>query len=291
MPAHIYMRVGDYEQAARANEAAIAADQEYLKASGAKGIYAMMYYSHNIHFLAVARAMQGRHADALKAADQLADHVGPHVKDIPMLEGFLPTRTLIQVRSRRWDDILAASRPDAKLAITTAFWHFARGVAYAAKGKVEDAEKERKEFLAFKGTIPADAMYSDRNKAWEVLAVAEAVLDARIALARQDRKAALDHLRTAVKAEDALSYIEPPDWFLPSRETLGAVLLLSSDAAAAEKVFRADLEKNPRNGRSLFGLRESLKAQKKAYAAQMVDQEFRRAWQSAAPQELAIGDL
>ena len=291
MPAHVYMRVGDYEQAAQANEAAIEADRATIKATGAEGIYPLMYYSHNIHFLAVARAMQGRHADALKAADQLFDHVGPHVKDMPMLEFFLPARTLLQVRFRRWDDILASARPDAKLAVTTALWHFARGVAYAAQGKVDEAEKERREFLAVKETVPAEAMYSDQNKARDVLAAAAAVLDARTALARQDRKAALGHLRTAVKAEDALNYIEPADWFLPARETLGAVLLLDGDAAEAEKVFRADLAKNPRNGRSLFGLRESLKAQKKDYAARMVDLEFRQAWKKAAPQELAIKDL
>jgi tetratricopeptide (TPR) repeat protein len=291
MPAHIYGRVGDYEAAALANLKAIAADRAYLKRSGAKGIYPMMYFSHNIHFLAIARATQGRFADAKKAADDLAAHVGPHVEEMPMLEGFLPTPTLVLVRFRRWDDVLASPQPAAKLPITTALWHFARGVAYAARGQVADAEQEQKAFRAGRDAIPAEMMYGILNTARGVLDVADGVLAARIALARKDISTAVALLRKAVQAEDALQYAEPSDWFLPVRETLGGVLLQSGDAAEAEKVFRADLERNRRSGRSLFGLAASLKAQKKDYAAQTVQLEFQRAWENADPQTLQLEDL
>jgi tetratricopeptide (TPR) repeat protein len=291
MPAHIYMRVGDHDAAARANEQAIKADRGYLKSSGAKGIYPLMYFSHNIHFLAIARAAQGRFGAAKKAADDLVAHVGPHVKDMPMLEGFLPTPTLVLVRFRRWEDVLASPRPDAKLPIATAVWHFARGMAYAAQGKLEDTEKEQKAFLAARDAIPGKAMYSDWNSARSVLEVAQGVLGARIAIARKSPKSAIAMLKQAVKAEEALHYGEPPDWFLHVRETLGGVLLQNGDAAEAEKVFRADLERNRRNGRSLFGLAASLKAQKKHYAAQMVQLEFQRAWKNADPQVLKVEDL
>jgi tetratricopeptide (TPR) repeat protein len=291
MPAHIYIRVGDYEAAARANEKAIAADRAYLKISGAKGIYPMMYFSHNIHFLAVARATQGRFADAKKAADDLVAHVGPHVKDMPMLEGFLPAPTLILVRFRRWDDVLAAPRPDRERLVTTAVWHFARGMAHAARGKIDDAQKEQKALLAARDSIPLEAMYSEWNTARSVLEVAQGVLAARIAVARKDATAAIDILKKAVAAEDALHYGEPPDWFLPVRETLGGVLLADGDAAQAEKAFRADLERNRLNGRSLFGLVASLKAQKKDHAARMVQLEFQRAWKSADPKLLKVDDL
>ena len=289
MPAHIYMRVGDYEAAARANEKAIEVDRAYLKRSGAKGVYPLMYFSHNIHFLAVARAAQGRFADAKKAADELVAHVRPHVKDMPMLEGFLPTPTLVLVRFRRWEAVLASPRPNAKLTTTTAVWHFARGMAYAAQGKLDDAEKEQKAFLAARDAVPAEAMYSDWNTARSVLGVAEGVLAARIAVARKDLKSAIALLKKAVKAEDALHYGEPPDWLLPVRETLGGVLLQNGAAAEAEKVFRADLERNPRSGRSLFGLAASLKAQKKEYAARLVQLEFQQAWKRADPPSLEVG--
>jgi tetratricopeptide (TPR) repeat protein len=291
MPAHIFMRVGDYEAAARANERAIVADRAYLKRGGAPGIYPMMYYSHNMHFLAVARATQGRFADAKRAADDLVAHVGPHLQDMPMLEGFLPTPALVLVRFRRWDDVLAGPKPAGKPLFTTVAWHFARGMAHAARGELAEAEMERKAFLAARRAVPADAMYGAMNKAHHVFGVAEGVLAARIAVARKDMQTAIALLRKAVRAEDALHYTEPPDWFLHVRETLGGVLLQNGDAAGAEKVFRDDLQKNRRNGRSLFGLAASLDAQKKEYAARAVRQEFQRAWRNADPQVLRAEEL
>jgi tetratricopeptide (TPR) repeat protein len=291
MPAHIYMRVGDYAAAARANVQAVAADQAYLKSRDVKGVYAMMYYSHNIHFLAVAHGFQGRSADAKKAADQLAAHVGPHVDEMPMLEGFLMVQPLVLARFQRWDDILAANMPGEKRQITRAAWHFARSLACLARGKVKEAEQERQEFLALKKTIPDDAKISDWNTAQSVLGIAEVVLNAKLALARNDRRAAVELLRQGVQKEDALLYGEPPDWITPVRETLGAVLLLSGDAAEAEKVFRAGLEQHRRSGRCLLGLRESLKAQKKDHAARLVDQEFQAAWKNADVKELRLEDL
>jgi tetratricopeptide (TPR) repeat protein len=291
MPAHIFLRVGDYEQAARQNELAMAADESYLYTSGATGVYPMMYYSHNIHFLAAARAMQGRYAEAIKAAEQLTAHVGPHVKDMPMLEAFMPTPLLIRVRFHRWQEILDSPAPDQKQAATTALWHFARGVAFAANGNVEAADKEHQAFLVTIKGLPPMTMFSPQNDAASVFAVAEGVLAAKIALARQDKKTAIGLLTQAVKAEDALNYMEPADWSLTVRESLGGALLLNGDAAEAEKVFRADLDKHPRNGRSLFGLMESLKAQKKTYDAQMVQLEFEAAWKNANGMELHVEDL
>ncbi len=291
MPAHIYMRVGDYEGAVRANAKAAAVDEAYIKAHRPGGVYPMMYYSHNLHFLAVAHAMQGRTADALQAAEKLAAHVKPHVEAMPMLEGFLPIPTLMLVRCGRWDDIVATPAPDAKLKYTKALWHYARALAFFAKGEPKAAGKERDEFLALKKTIPEDAKASDLNTAQHVLGIAQHVLDAKLALAEGDAKKAIERFRQAIEEEDALNYTEPADWLLPVRETLGAVLLASGDAAQAERVFRADLERNRRNPRSLFGLREALKAQKKDYAANLVDQEFRSAWKNAAGVELRLSDF
>jgi tetratricopeptide (TPR) repeat protein len=285
MPAHIYIRVGDYAAAARSNEQAIAADLAYIKKYDVMGVYTMMYYSHNIHFLAAAHCFQGRGADAKKAADQLADHVGPHLEEMPMLEGFLLMQPIVLVRFNRWDEVLAAKLPDEKRPLTRTTWHFARALACLAQGKVEEAERERREFLERKKSVPKDAKVSDLNTAESVLGIAEAVLDAKMALARDNRPQAVELLRQAVQKEDALNYGEPPDWMLPVRETLGAVLLLSGDAAEAEKVFRAGLAQYPRSGRCLLGLRESLAAQKKDYAARLIAQEFRSAWQNADGKE------
>jgi hypothetical protein len=291
MAAHAYMRVGDYAAAATANERAIAADQAYFKTRAVSGPYPMMYYPHNIAFLAAAHCFAGRGADATQAATMLTDQVAPHVADMPMLEGFLPLRPLVFVRFNRWDDILAAKPPDEKLALSRAVWHFARTRAYLAKGDAEKAAHEREAFLSAKKALPADAKFSQWNTAAEVLAIAEADLGARFALAANDRAGAVKLLRQAVEREDALAYGEPPDWITPSREALGAVLLLCGDAAEAEQVFRAGLVQDPRSGRCLFGLREALRAQKRDYAAADVDRQFQAAWQNADVKELRLEEF
>jgi tetratricopeptide (TPR) repeat protein len=291
MPSHIYIRLGDFAAAARANEKAAAADRAYIEKWKVEGIYPMMYYSHNLHFLAVAHAMQGRYGDAKKAADDLALHVAPHAKDMPMLEAFLPTPTLIQARFHRWDDILASPAPDEKLTITRSLRHFARGLALAARNKVEDAEAELIDLKKLHAAMPEDLPYGSRNSAKKVLEIPSAVLQAQIAAARNEVKSAVLHFQKAIEVEDGLNYIEPADWHLPVREALGALYLRAGKAAEAEKVFRADLENNRRNPRSLFGLMESLKAQGNTAAAQFVEQVFREAWRNAEKRELQVSDL
>jgi len=280
MPAHIYERTGDYEAAARSNQDAAKADETYIKTNGLQGVYPLMYYSHNLHFLAIANSMTGRFADALNAAKQLEAHVGPHVKEMPMLEGFMTVSPLILVRFHRWDDIEKLARPDAFMMGVNAVWHFARGMAYASTGKLDKAGIEREAFSNSRKSVAADAAFG-LNPADKVLSIAENVLSARIATAKADSKTAIDLLRRAVEMEDSLSYDEPPAWPMPVRESLGATLMNNGDFALAEQVFRADLEGNKRNGRSLFGLMTCLKAQGKTYAASLVQSEFEVAWKNA----------
>ena len=281
MPAHIYFRVGDYEQAARQNELAMVADEAMFFRRGAVGVYPVMYYSHNIHFLAVARAFQGRYRDALQAADQLAAHVAPHVKEMPMLEVFTTTPILVRLKFGRSHEILREPDPGVGMPVTRAMWLFSRAMSQVAMGQVAEAEKEQEAFARQCKQVPADLKYGDRNTAQSVLHIADLVLKARIASARKDSKAAVAALEQAIKAEDALNYIEPPDWYLPVRERLGSLLLAEGKPAEAEKHFRADLALRPRNGRALFGLMKALKAQKNDLAARQVQEEFNTAWKQA----------
>ncbi|MBI3853914.1 MAG: hypothetical protein HY298_27120 [Verrucomicrobia bacterium] len=281
MPAHIYMRVGDYAAAARRNEFAATADQEYIQTCGVQGVYPMLYYSHNLHFLAIAHGLQGRFADAKRAADKLAAHVGPHVKEIPLLEGFMPTPTLILVMFGRWNDILRSPEPAPEMKTTTALWHFARGMAAVSTGKLEQAQKEHQALVAAKSAIPPEAMYGPLNRVSDILKIADGLLGAKIAVPHRDTQSAIALLEQAAQVEDSLNYTEPPDWYIYSREALGSVLLANRDYIKAEKVFRDDLERNPRKGRALFGLYQSLKAQGKNDAAQSVRTEFETAWKNA----------
>ncbi len=284
MPAHVYIRTGDYEAAVKTNEKAAEVDRAYIQATGAQGIYPMMYYSHNLHFIAMCAAMTGDYAEAKKNADLLAEHVGPAVKEMPPLEGFMTIPMAVDVRFHRWDDILKMSQPDAAMKTTTVFWHFARGMALAGVGKLNQAESEYKIVSAAEAATPPDVVFAMpvNNKAKDIMKIAKDVLGSRIALAKKDSAVAISMLTKAVAVQDSLKYGEPPDWFFPVRESLGAALLMNGDAVAAENVFRADLDRNLRNPRSLFGLREALKAQGKDYDAWFVQKQFEASWKGGA---------
>ena len=292
MPAHVYIRTGDYELAALTNEKAAAVDRAYIQLSGAQGIYPMMYYSHNLHFIACVASMSGNYAEAKKAADTLAAHVGPLVKDMPPLEAFMTIPVAVNVRFQKWDDIMKMPPPGADMKVTIAYWHFARGMALAGTGKVSDAETEYKTLAAVRDATPQDAIFSMpfNNRTKDILVIASNVLGAKIAMAKKDNTAAIGMLQEAVAVQDKLSYGEPPDWFSPVRESLGAALLMNGAAADGEKVFRDDLDRNPRNPRSLFGLQQALLAQKRDYDAGLVEKQFQAAWKGGNTQ-LKVADL
>jgi len=292
MPAHIYIRTGEYEAAILTNQEAAAADQAYIKASGAQGIYPMMYYSHNLHFIAACASMNGSYPEAKKNAEMLAKHVGPHVKDMPPIEGFMTVPMAVNVRFHHWDEILKTPQPDAAMKITTVFWHFSRGMALAATGKADDAEMELKVVTEAAASTSPDVVFAmpANNKAKDIMKIARDVLGAKIAMARKDTAGAIARLTEAVATQDSLKYGEPPDWFFPVRESLGAALLINGDATGAERVFRADLYRNPRNPRSLFGLATALKAQGKDYDAGFVQSQYEASWKGGLS-SLTIDDL
>ncbi|PYX75610.1 MAG: hypothetical protein DMG78_03710 [Acidobacteria bacterium] len=292
MPAHIYIRTGDYEAAVQTNQKAAEVDRTYIKESGAQGIYPMMYYSHNLHFVAMCGAMNGRYTEARKNADLLVANVGPHVKDMPPLEGFMTIPVAVEIRFHHWNEILKMPAPDPSMKTATVFWHFGRGLALAGTGKVADAEAEYKIISEAEAATLPDVIFQMpiNNKAKDIMKIAENVLGAKIALAKKDTAGAISQLRDAVAIQDKLNYGEPPDWFYPVRENLGGVMLMIGDAAAAEKVFREDLDHNPRNPRSLFGLQQSLLRQKRDYDAGFVKKQLDTSWKGTS-HVLKLDDL
>ena len=292
MPGHIYYRTGDYSLSAASNEAAVAADLAYVKETNDQGMYPLMYTSHNYHFLTYSCMQEGRFQDAKKAAGDMVANVAPHTDMMPefMAGQFLSTPAFVLLRFNRWSEILALPQPDPKNAVLVALSHFVRGSAFAATGDVKSAESERTALSNTANGIAADTPYG-YNMAKDVMGtLAGEILDARIAEASGNRKTAIDSLRKAVELQDHMAYDEPPDWYYPVRESLGGVMLRDGQAAEAEKVFREDLQRNPRNGRSLFGLWQSLLAQKKTTDADWARREFMVAWKSADTQ-LRIEDL
>ncbi len=281
MPSHIYIRTGDYDAAAKANADAVVVDRNYVAKNGPQGIYPMMYYNHNMHFLASANAMNGNYKLAIKWSRELEKNVMPALDDMPMLEMFSVYPLVTMVRFAKWDEILAEPQPKKEHVITTAFWYFARGMALAGKGRAFDAAKERNALRAIMEHLPADQPFGN-NTAANVLQVADKLLDGMIDWANRDKELPihnLEHLQEAVIAEDALNYNEPPDWDLPTREWLGQALLADGKFADAENVYRAELNKHPKNGRALFGLIQSLRAQKKD--TRKIHRDFQKAWANA----------
>lgn len=283
MPAHILARTGDHEGAARANLAGAEADRAFLAGKPADNFYGMAYYTHNLHFLADSEMMQGRYAEAGRAAADLNARLAPHTAMMPMGESMVAMRYSVPLRFAKHDDALAMPAPPADHPVEAAWYHFMRGVSFARTGKTDEAMKAKAAMQAAAAAVPDSALFGGTGleSATTILSLAGVVLDARLAWARGAKPEALALWRKAVTLADAVPYDEPPIWFYPVRESLGAALLLSGDAAAAEQVFREDLVRFPRNPRSLFGLHESLVAQQKTADAAWVKRAFDAAWARA----------
>ena len=284
MPSHIYARVGRYDDAAEVNARAIAVDRKYIEEFNVGGFYAMMYYPHNIHFRWSALLAEGRSADALGAADDLARVVPIDTfREMPAYEMLGATRLFTLVRFARWQEVLAEPAPPPDLKLATAMWHYGRGLALCGTNRLDEASGEAAQLATVAAGIPADRGAMN-NTAGPLLAIATALLDARIAAGRGDRETAIRRLQAAVELQDALGYNEPPDWYYPVRQSLGSQLLAAGRPGEAEAVFRADLQRNPENGWSLFGLAESLRSSGdagKSEAARDVDARLARAWARA----------
>jgi tetratricopeptide (TPR) repeat protein len=284
MPSHIYLRVGRYRDAAIANEKADAADDAYAAQCHAQGIYPLVYHSHNVHFLWAALAMEGRGAEAIRAALRVRQKAPPgSLREAGMetLQFYWATPLFAYVRFGKWDEILGQPKPEEDLKFPVGVWHYARAIALTRKGRLAEAAGEVAALsaLAQHGDL-AELKVWGFNSFQALLQIARDVAAAELAAARGDVDQAVSHLRWAVLAEDRLIYQEPPDWHQPVRQVLGAVLLAAGRAGEAEAVFREDLSRHPENGWSLFGLARSLEAQGKAEAA-AVRQRFETAWAGA----------
>lgn len=281
MPGHIFLQTGDYELAAKTNENAAAADKAFVSRTGATGVYPLMYWTHNIHFIAYARAQQGRYEDAKQAAGEIVRNVGDADLQMQMLEGFLLYPQMVDLLFHRWDAVLVAPAPKPERKLHAAFHHYARAMAYASGGKVGEAEAERKQFESRRAAIPADSQYLINNKSADFLALAAATLDAQLEWARGRKEKAVENWRRAVELESKLQYDEPPPWIYPVRQSLGAALLRSGQAKQAESVFREAIQKRPRDGRLLYGLQQSLLAQGRKEEASLVEIQYQEAWKRA----------
>jgi tetratricopeptide (TPR) repeat protein len=281
MPSHIYQRIGRFADGIRSNELAAQADEDYIAQCHAQGLYPMAYYPHNIHFLWFAATADGQSGKALAAARDLASKVDDAaLQQTFMLAAFRVVPYWALTRFGRWEEMLEQPPPPANAFVRGA-WHYGRGLAYAAIGRIDEAEQELAALTQMLADPTLDQPLLSPTTARSVLAIGPEVLAGEIAAARGQFDRAVAHLDTAVRLEDALVYTEPSEWHYPPRLALGAVLLSADRAPEAETVYWADLRRNRDNGWALFGLMQALKAQGKDSDAAAIEARFRNAWARA----------
>ncbi|PRQ01133.1 hypothetical protein [Enhygromyxa salina] len=282
MPAHIYWRVGRYNDATKANVRAAAVDEKYIAQANAQGFYPAMYYPHNIHFLWAASTMEGRSAMAIEAARKVADNVHmEQIEEYPSVEFFKTIPLLALVQFGRWNEVLAEPMPPTQFDYSNAIWHYARGVAYANLGNLDAARTEREALVPLRDSVKVRFLDSVDYPATVLLTIADELLLGEIALAKGDNNAAVEHFTRAVQAQDQLPYMEPPFWYYPTRQSLGLALLRAGKPAKAEAVYRRDLDQYPHNGWSMLGLLQSLEAQHRDKEAAAVRTMFEHVWSQA----------
>jgi tetratricopeptide (TPR) repeat protein len=281
MPAHIYMRVGRYDDAVKSNAAAVEIDHHYIEGRKPEGLYPLTYYPHNLHFLWAAASMGGRSDEAIKAAREVITIVpDAAIKQVPPLELFKPTVLYGLVRFGRWDDILNEPEPLKEFAYTRGIWHYARGLAFIAKDHLDGADHALGEVRMLSVEQPETHIVG-LNSSSTLLRIAGYVLGGELAARRGRIDDAVTQFREAIELEDRLIYDEPPAWHAPVRHSLGVVLLAAGRAKEAEAVYREDLKRHPENGWALFGLSQALRAQDLKQDAAKVEQRFKKAWAKA----------
>jgi len=283
MPAHIYIRTGDYHKGVLATEKSRISDSTYIDQCKSQGTYPLLYYPHNVHFLAACAFLEGNSHKAIEAAWAVSRNADrKYLAELGTVQHYYIIPYYVLVHLGKWDDILAIPVPGESLKYPRAIWHYARGMAYSAKGKRTEAKQELQALQRYaKDESLRSFLVWETNSSLDLINIAALTLEGELLSAQQQYEPAVAALRKAITIEDQLNYQEPPDWFFSVRHTLGHVLLQARQFAESEKVYREDLVTLPENGWALMGLYQSLEGQQKAAEAVTVKQRFNKAWQWA----------
>src|ERR1700761_6568554 len=280
MPSHIYYRVGRYLDAYAVNKTAVAVDETYLSATDAPmSVYRLGYYPHNIHFMMISAQMAGDGATAIAAAEKLRNLIPDDVaRGLPMIHPIKAAPYFAHAQFSAPDTILALPDPGDDIPYAQAMWRYARSLAATAKGDFTGAEAEANAISGIANRADFSALQADGVPALDVLKLARAVADGRLAQAQGDSKAAIASFGEAAALQDALPYAEPPFWYYPVRQTLGAALLQAGRLDEAEAQFKRALAQTPNNGWSYFGLAKVYAAQGNVAAAREAEAKLAETW-------------
>ncbi len=277
MPTHIDIWLGDYEQVVDSNLEAIDADTAFLEREGPYNFYSL-YRIHNYHFVVYGAMFDGQSELALQTARELNEQIPEDMlrAQVDFLDAFMPTAIHVLVRFGQWDEILEEPQPPEYLPMSRSVWRYARALAYAATGRVDDAEIEQQEFIEQREQVP-DTSFLFQNPSQNILGIAEEMIAGEIAYRRGEFDEAFEHLREAIRLDDGLNYDEPWGWMQPARHALGALLLEQGNFKESEAVYREDLRRHPKNPWALHGLSEALRKQGKTDEAAQCRKQFAEA--------------
>src|SRR5882672_165530 len=279
MPAHIYYRLGRYKDSLAINQTAVKVDEAYIKQFAPQGVYPLGYYSHNLHFVMVSAQMSGEAAIVVEAASKLAANTPDEVaKAVPLVVPMKAGPYFAHAQFSELPAVLSLADPGKDLPYLQVAWRYARGVAFAQSGNLEAARTQVAEIDRLVSTTDYSAFTAWGIPAKDVGRIAGHVVRARIAQGANDLDGAVRELEAAVAIQDTLPYMEPPYWYFPVRQTLGAVLLLKGDAQRARDAFRESLSKTPNNAWSLYGLKTTFERQGMAAEAREAEKYLARAW-------------
>ncbi|MEN3364103.1 MAG: hypothetical protein V7606_1377 [Burkholderiales bacterium] len=257
MPSHIYYRIGRFKDSLATNKQAVAADEAYIAEQKPGGFYPVAYYPHNVHFMLASAQMAGDGKTVIEAADKLAGLVTDDMaRQFPIAQPVRVAPYFAHAQFSEPDTILAISAPAADLPYVQGIWHYARAVAFAAKGDADSARREAGAIDRLRQSGDFSGLTEALVPAQDALQIAGHVVEARIAQAKGDPAGAATQFEKAAALEEQLAYMEPPYWYYPVRQSLGAALLQKGDLDGAEQAFRSSLVRTPNNGWALYGLSE-----------------------------------
>jgi tetratricopeptide (TPR) repeat protein len=289
MPSHIYIRTGRYIDGIIANEKAVKVDKDYIEQCNVQGVYPLLYYPHNYHFLWACAQMSGQKTKSMNVANELVKSVKTDLmnqKDFVGLQHLYSSPWYTMIRFGMWQDIMLIPEPPDSLLYVKGVWHYARGMALVKTDRTQEAQGELEKLQAIVAQpIMKELTIGGFNSFEKVLGISSLVTEAEIRSRQGNFEEAKRLLNAAIEIEDNLLYQEPPDWFLPVRQVLGSILLKANKAEEAEAAFKKDLTIYPENGWSLFGLAKALEAQNKKKEAAQVRKQFKKAFRES---DLAI---
>lgn len=282
MPAHIYWRVGRYNDASIANINAAKVDEDYIAQCNSQGLYPAMYYPHNIHFLWASSTMEGRSELSINSALKVSNYIkDEQIRQIPFIEFFQTLPLLSYIRFARWEEILSYKKPNEDFKFSLGIYHYARSIAFSSLGDFDKAKNEQKIILVNNQSNEIKLLIKAGQPSDKLLEISNFLALGQIELNKENFSSAIEYFRSAVKIQDQLPYREPEFWYYPTRQTLGHALLLSKNFNEAVKVFSKDLKQYPKNGWSYYGLHMAYDGLNNKIMSDKALDKFNKIWQNS----------